>query len=176
MDAYLTGGVNRPAVAPATQPPPSPPPPITTPTNHHLFHIHNHQQQSASINHQDSHSHQNSHQLAPQQRCLGQGWAGIRRRRPRGNKPRSLSRPSGRNTSSAWWSQSYLSHSSRTTAPVLQRERKAPGQDARCITYKSTTPPSTRRPSRPAVYRHSQGKSVPPRPVVGVFFYRPDPS
>ena len=55
--------------------------------------------------------------MEPQQLCLGQGWEGVRRRRPCSNTSRGLSRRSRRNASSALWSQSYLP---RNTAPCAQ--------------------------------------------------------
>ena len=109
MDAYLTGGVDRPAASGTT----------TTATTY----LHLHQQHSAA---------QNSHhdELAPQQQYLGQGWEEIRRKRRScsGRTSRSLGRGSIRKTSASGRLRSRNQQcgktSSRTTAPTLQQERR----------------------------------------------------
>ena len=152
MDAYLTGGVDRPAAALASLPPPPPPhhpapPPPQPPATQH------------------EHNHQNSHQLAPQQ-CLGQGWEGIRRRRPCGNNSRSLSRRLGTKTSSAPRSQSYLPRRGSIAQPAVRKtlhvqpRRPCRGKEEICI-YRPVPP--------------REKKYASPHPAEGKNIYRPVP-
>ena len=90
MDAYLTGGVDRPAAALLESPPPPP--------RLHRHHLQLHRHRSNKHNHQN-----NRHQLAPQQQCLGQGWKEIRTtRRPcSGSTSRRFGRRPRRKTSAS---------------------------------------------------------------------------
>lgn len=120
------------------------------------------------------------HQLALQE-CLGQGWEGIRRRRPRGDTSRSLSHRGHKATcrGTALCAQPAV----RATLHVRPRQ-PCNGKYGNIYIY--TVPPRQGKnylPSRPAeephIYRpvaRGDKKCVPPHPVVKICpveFYRP---